>query len=151
MSSSTLKPSAHSSSPQMRHVRTVASQSVSPIYLERTLIPVVTWLFLKHLELVSLQEHMSLAVLVLRGATVRQQLISFEHPITQEELRGITDRLVRIYSGMTAVQIDSSSLELTTDEKKITECILKLMKTEDEQSHTDSYMDGLHYLLNHRH
>ncbi len=45
----------------------------------------------KHVELVSLQEHMALVVLVLRGATVRQQLVSFEKPITQEELRFIAD------------------------------------------------------------
>ncbi|MDD4874582.1 MAG: heat-inducible transcriptional repressor HrcA [Dehalococcoidales bacterium] len=102
----------------------------------------------KHAELVSLQEHMVLIVLVLRGATIRQQLVSFEHPITQEELRVITDKLAIAYSGLSAIRISNNKSELTPDEQRVTDCILKLMKTEDGRSHQDPYMDGLHYLMN---
>jgi heat-inducible transcriptional repressor len=102
----------------------------------------------QHAELVSLQERMALVVLVLRGATVRQQLFSFEHPITQEELRVITDKLGKAYSGLSARQISDSRLELSPDEQKVTACILKLMETEDGRSHPEPYMDGLHYLMN---
>ncbi len=102
----------------------------------------------KHMELVSLQEHLALAVLVLRGAVVRQQLVNFEQPVTQEELRIIADNMVRNYSGLSALQISNKKTGLSPNEQRVTDCIIKLMGTEDARSHEDSYVDGLHYLMN---
>ena len=102
----------------------------------------------KHMELVSLQEHLALAVLVLRGAVVRQQLVNFEQPVTQEELRIIADKTVKNYTGLSALQISDKKVELSPNEQRVADCIIKLMRTEDERSHEDSYVDGLHYLMN---
>ncbi len=102
----------------------------------------------KHMELVSLQEHLALAVLVLRGATVRQQLVNFEQPVTQEELRVIADKMVKNCAGLSASQIAEKRLQLSPGEQRVADCVIKLMRTEDERSHENSYIDGLHYLMN---
>ncbi len=102
----------------------------------------------KHMELVSLQENLALAVLVLRGAMVRQQLVNFEQTVTQEELRIIADKTVKNYTGLTALQISNKKTELSPNEQRVTDCIIKLMRTEDGRSNEDSYIDGLHYLMN---
>lgn len=102
----------------------------------------------KHMELVSLQEHLALAVVVLRGATVRQQLVNFEHPIKQEELRAIADKMVKNCAGLSALQIAEKKMELSQGEQRVIDCIIKLMRAEDERSHEDSYIDGMHYLMN---
>jgi heat-inducible transcriptional repressor len=91
---------------------------------------------------------MALIVLVLRGATIRQQLVNFEKPITQEELRTIADKMVKICAGSTAAQIANNKTELSPDEKRVAENILKLMRTEDGHSNEESFIDGLHYLMN---
>ncbi len=102
----------------------------------------------KHMELVSLQEKLALAVLVLRGAVVRQQLVNFEQPVTQEELRIIADKMVKNYAGLSALQISGKKMEMSLNEKKVTDCIVKLMQTEDGRGSEDSYIDGMHYLMN---
>ena len=102
----------------------------------------------KHMELVSLQEQLALAVLVLRGAVVRQQLVNFEQPVTKEELRIISDKMVKNYAGLSALQISGKKTELSLNEQKVTDCIVNLMRTEDERGSEDSYIDGLYYLMN---
>ncbi|MFA5629534.1 MAG: heat-inducible transcriptional repressor HrcA [Dehalococcoidales bacterium] len=102
----------------------------------------------RHMELVSLQDHLALAVLVLRGAVVRQQLINFEQPVTHEKLRNMADEAVKKYAGLSALQIAKKRIGLSPDELKVTDCIIKLMQTEDERSNDDSYIDGLYYLMN---
>ncbi|MFH1663124.1 MAG: heat-inducible transcriptional repressor HrcA [Chloroflexota bacterium] len=103
---------------------------------------------LKHLELVSLQDCLTLAVLVLHGAILRQQLINFDKPISQSELTAIAAGLNEAYSGLSALQISTKGNELSAIEQRITDCLLKIMQTEDSRGHEEPYMDGLHYLMN---
>jgi heat-inducible transcriptional repressor len=103
---------------------------------------------LKHLELVSLHDCMALIVIVLQGAILRQQLINFDRPISQNELATIATRLNEAYSELSALQIRTKGIELSTDEQQITDCLLKIMQTEDNRMHEEPYLDGLHYLMN---
>jgi len=102
----------------------------------------------KHLELVSLQDSLALVVLVLRGAKVKQQLITFDQVISQVELTAIASKLDAAYSGLTSSQILAKTMELASTEQQITDCLLKVMKTEDEQEYEEPYLDGLHFILN---
>ncbi len=102
----------------------------------------------KHLELVSLQDYLALAVLILRGAVLRQQLISFNQPMPQDELTAIASRLNDAYSGLSVSQIMVKEIELSAIERRITDCLLKMMQTEDKRGHEEPYMDGLHFLMN---
>ncbi len=103
---------------------------------------------LKHLEVVSLQSSLALVVLVLNGAKVRQQLITFDKTVSQLELRTAASRLSDIYSGLTRAQIAVKDSGLTSVEQQITDCLLRVMEIEDSQKYEESYLDGLHFTLN---
>ena len=102
----------------------------------------------KHLELVSLQDSLALVVLVLRGAKVRQQLITFDQVISQPELMVIANKLIDTYSGLTSSQILAKGTRLSPTEQQITDCLVKVMEAEDNQEYEEPYLDGLHFTLN---
>ncbi len=102
----------------------------------------------KHLELVSLQDSMALVILVLRGANVRQQLITFDQIISQSELTLIANKLNAVYSGLTGSQIVVKGTGLSSTEQQITDCLVEVMQSEDDQRYEEHYLDGLHFVLN---
>lgn len=101
----------------------------------------------KHIELVSLQDNMALLILVLQGAKVRQQLVTFEQPILQPELTAISGKLNDIYTGLDAQQISGKEAKLSDIESQVSEYILAIMQTEDEEDRDEPYLDGLHLIL----
>ncbi|MBI3040073.1 MAG: heat-inducible transcription repressor HrcA, partial [Chloroflexi bacterium] len=102
----------------------------------------------KHLELVSLQDSMALVILVLSGARVRQQLVTFEQIISQAELTAIANKLSTAYAGLTGSQILAKGTGLSPTEQPITECLLKVMEVEAAQEYEEHYFNGLHFVLN---
>ncbi|MFC2005268.1 heat-inducible transcriptional repressor HrcA [Chloroflexota bacterium] len=102
----------------------------------------------KHLELVNLQDSLALLVLVLRGAKVRQQLITFDQVISQPELTVMANKLSAIYADLTSSQILAKNTSLSLVEQQITDCLTKLMEAEDNQEYEEPYLDGLHFTLN---
>lgn len=100
-----------------------------------------------HLELVTLQETLVLAVLIMRGARVRQQLISFAEPISQFELNTISGKLNEICEGKSKNRITEDTLFLTEREKIVRDAIVKMLQAEDEQLNEEPYLEGLNYLL----
>jgi heat-inducible transcriptional repressor len=102
----------------------------------------------KHIELVALQDSLALVVLVLRGARVKQQLITFDQIITQPELTTTANKLNAAYSGLSRPQILAKATELSTTEQPVTDCLLKIMQAEDEQEYEEPYLDGLHFMIN---
>ncbi|UCG54056.1 MAG: heat-inducible transcription repressor HrcA [Dehalococcoidia bacterium] len=103
---------------------------------------------LKHLELVSLQDRLALLVIVLHGAILRQQLINFDEPVLQAEFTAIAGRLNQVYAELPASRIATKEEKFTAAEARITDCLLKIMQTEDERGYEEPYLDGLHYLMN---
>jgi len=102
----------------------------------------------KHLELLPLQDSLALVVLILGGARVKQQLITFDQAISQPELTAIANKLDAAYSGLTRAQILAKTMELSPTEQQINDCLLKIMAAEDEQEYEEPYLDGLHFILN---
>jgi len=102
----------------------------------------------KHLELVSLQDSLMLVVLVLSGAKVRQQLVTFDQIISQPQLTAIANKLSTAYSGLTGSQISAKGTGLSSTEQQITDCLVKVMEAEDSQEYEKQYLDGLHFMLN---
>lgn len=102
----------------------------------------------KHVEVLALQDSLALVILVLQGAKVKQQLITFERVMSQPELTAITTKLNAAYSGLTSSQIMAKSVELSSTEKQLTDCLVKIMQAEDAQEYEESYLDGLHFMLN---
>jgi len=102
----------------------------------------------KHLELVALQDSLALVVLVLRGARVKQQLITFDRVITQPELTAIANKLNAAYAGLTRPQILAKGIGLSPTEQQLTDCLLEIMQAEDEREDEEPYLDGWHFMLN---
>lgn len=101
---------------------------------------------LKHLELVALQDLLALVILVLHGARVKQQLITFEQVITQPELSAITAKLNDAYHDLSPSRIRAKVTSLSPAEQQITTCMLKMMQAEDEAQYDEPYLDGLHFI-----
>ena len=102
----------------------------------------------KHLELVSLQDSLALLVVVLDGARVRQQLITFDQVMFQEKLSIVATKLNAIFAGLNSAQVrakDTAGLSIT--EQKLIDCLVKVMETEDEREYASPYLDGLHFML----
>ncbi len=102
----------------------------------------------KHLEVIALQEELALIIVVLHGARLRQQLITFEQVIAQSELTEMANKLNAAYSDLTQPEILDKKVELSPTEEQLRNCLLKIMQAEDEQESERSYLDGLHFALN---
>jgi heat-inducible transcriptional repressor len=102
----------------------------------------------RHLELVAIRDSLALVVLVLHGAMLRQQLITFDQAISQDELTAITNRFNDAYAGKTRDKISAKKLKLSAAEQLVVDCLLKIMRDEDEQEYEHSSLDGLHFTLN---
>lgn len=102
----------------------------------------------QHLELVALKDSLALIVLVLQGATLRQQLITFDQSISQEELSAIANKLNDACADKTRAKISARKIKLAAAEQLVADCLLKIMQDEDEQEYEHFNLDGLHFTLN---
>lgn len=100
-----------------------------------------------HLELVYVQDSRALAVLILRRARVRQQLINFKKPLTQADLTVIAGKTNAAYGGLTRSQILLKEMGLSPEEQQVNDIIVRMMEVEDKPAHEESYLDGLHFML----
>jgi heat-inducible transcriptional repressor len=102
----------------------------------------------RHMELVSIQDTLVLLVLVLRGARIKQQLLTFENPITQNELTAISAKMNMDFEGLSGLQIKNKGLEAVPPKRQIIDILVSIIKAEDEQEYNQSYLEGLHFMLN---
>jgi heat-inducible transcriptional repressor len=102
---------------------------------------------LKHLELVSLQELLVLLVLVLREAKLRQQMLTLEETVSQEELNASARKLTSAYAGLTASEIAAKDLKLSPLEEQVMKAVGQLMKDEEGEEYEEPYIDGLRHML----
>jgi heat-inducible transcriptional repressor len=103
---------------------------------------------LKHLEMIALQDTRVLAVIVLEGANVRQQLITFDEPVSQATLATASSKLNAAYSGLTKQQIADKKIELSPMEQQATDHLIEIMRAEDSQEFQEPYLEGWHFMLN---
>ena len=103
---------------------------------------------LQYVEAVALQDSLALVILVLHGAKVKQHLITFDEGVTQEKLTAAANKLNALYSGMSRAQIAGRKTELSPIGQQLTDCLLEIMKAEDEREYGEPYLDGWHFMLN---
>jgi len=60
----------------------------------------------------------------------------------------MANKLNAAFAGLTSRQISAKDLGLSPVEQQITDLLLNMMKTEDEQEYEEPYLDGLHFILN---
>lgn len=107
--------------------------------------PVDCWL--KHIELVALQDSLALVIMVLHGVKVRQELINFDETMSQFELTKIANKLNAVYADLTKAQIEAKDVYLSPPEQRVTGALLQMMKAEDVQKYAEPYFDGWQYML----
>jgi heat-inducible transcriptional repressor len=101
----------------------------------------------KHLELVSLQEFLVLLVLVLKEATLKQQMLNLEENVSQEELSASAKKLTAAYAGLTASEIADKDLKLSPVEEQVMKIASELMRDEEGEEYEEPYIDGLRHML----
>ena len=102
---------------------------------------------LKHLELVALQESLVLLVLVLKEAKLRQQMLTLEGNVSQEELSASAQKLTAAYGGLIASEIADKELELSPVEEQVMKIVSELMRDEEGEEYEEPYIDGLRHML----
>lgn len=103
---------------------------------------------MKHVELVGLTDTMTLIVLVLEGAKVKEQLVNFDTKVTQAELSAMAIRMNTGYSGLNAGQIVAKDEKYDGIEARVNDLLVRLMEAEDKAEFEEPYLDGLHFTLN---
>lgn len=98
-------------------------------------------------EMVAIQENMALLVLILYGGRIREQLVSFDGPVSREQLAAMAAKLSQSYGGLTRQQIIDKELELLPTEKQVVSVIDRTMTAEDVSAYQEPYLDGLHLML----
>ncbi len=101
----------------------------------------------KHMELLSLQDTMALMVLVLHGARVKEQLITFDETVPQSSLTVISNKFNAVFSGLNREQITEKESKFSPTEEKIKGVLSHMMQDEDEQEYEEPHLDGFHFML----
>jgi heat-inducible transcriptional repressor len=102
---------------------------------------------LKHLELVSLHDLVVLLVLVLHDGRLMQQVLTLPEALSQDELTATAHRLTDLYKGLTAPQVRSRAVELSTVESQVMDCVQALLTAEDEGRYDEAFLEGVPLVL----
>jgi len=86
---------------------------------------------------------LTLVVLVLQGGTVKQQLLTLDQALSQEELSQMAARLSRLFGNLTANQIATQLTNLISLEAQVGELVVEMMRQSDGHAHCEIYHDGL--------
>ncbi len=100
----------------------------------------------KHLELISLQPHTVLLVLVLQGGSVRQQILTLEEPRTQAELTMISNQLNELLADRDWPQIQRLDADLEPLSRRVMQMVGETLYHEDQRL-DEVYHEGLIYML----
>jgi len=125
---------------------TLLAQQVKNVAMVTTPRPVAAQY--KHMELVSIQPQLALLVLVLQGAKVRQQLVSFEEAMTQEELTRLAGHLNRLFAALSVSQMQAKTDKLSPSEKGVAWHVMQIMQAEDARCGQELFLEGWHFLMN---
>ena len=101
----------------------------------------------KHLQLISTQGRLVLLVLVLRGGTVKQQMLTLVEPLNQEVLNEASDRLNQLCNGLAADEIQARIGTLPPFEADIAQLVVEIMHRADAHAAETVYRDGLSEVL----
>ena len=100
----------------------------------------------KHLELISLQPHTVLMVLVLQGGSVRQQILTLDEPRTQAELTKISNQFNELLAGLDWTAIQRLEVEQDGFARRVLQLVSDILYHEDQRL-DEMYHEGLIYIL----
>ncbi len=101
----------------------------------------------KHLELVEVHENVALLVLVLSQARVRQQLLTFPQPMTQDELSSMAHRLTAKLEGRRVTEFGLLPEALPPEERLVYQTVVSLMSAIEQTQYDEAYLEGVRNVL----
>jgi heat-inducible transcriptional repressor len=101
----------------------------------------------KHIELISLHDFLAMMILIFSETLLKQQLITFTEPVTQDELTTISNRLNDTYMDLTSTQILKLKQKATSEEQRITDTVVDIMTFEDEMEYNRPHIEGVRLML----
>ncbi|MBI4321395.1 MAG: heat-inducible transcription repressor HrcA [Chloroflexi bacterium] len=102
---------------------------------------------LKHLELVSVQDALTLLVVVLQEGHLRQQMLSLPEAMEQDNLSKAAHRLTAHFKGLSATEVMGKALDLSAAETHVRDALVRIMRQVDASSHNEMVYDGLADML----
>ncbi|MCS7219763.1 MAG: heat-inducible transcriptional repressor HrcA [Anaerolineae bacterium] len=101
----------------------------------------------KHLELISLHDTVILLVLVLVGGTVKQQMLTLDGPVSQEQLSRISNELNACLNGATSEELVSRAAHITELGRQVVILVRDIMRRVDGYLSDQVYRAGLTQVL----
>lgn len=101
----------------------------------------------KHLELVAIHEFLAMLILVLGETSVKQHLLSFVEPVTQEDLNALANKLNSLFAGHTYAEMTAQKIQASIEEQRLIDIITEIMEAEDEVEYSPPYFEGLRRML----
>jgi heat-inducible transcriptional repressor len=98
---------------------------------------------LQHLEIVVLEHGRALLIVVFNAAWVRQRILTFAEPVTQEEASIAAARLSDLFGRLTHPEVVAHNLTLSPLEEQVVEAVVEIMAAEDEALFNAAYLDGI--------
>ena len=102
---------------------------------------------LMHLELVAIHEFLAMLILVLSETSVKQHLLSFSEPVTQEDLNSLANKLNSVFTGFTCAEIAALNSHISPGEQRLIDTVMEIMEAEDEAEYTQPYFEGLRRMV----
>ncbi len=111
-------------------------------------LPTTVDCHLKHVEFIAVQDERALLVIVLEGAKVKQQLVTFAGEVTQEALAPVNLKLNSLFGGRSTRQIKAVRAELSPLERQAADFVMAMMEAEDTREYQEPILEGWHFILN---
>lgn len=101
----------------------------------------------KHIELISTHGQQVLAILVLEGGQIHQNILTLEEPVTQETLSVVSNKFSHLFSGKNLKTIQTFHGPMTELESRVLDWIEEELARSDRLPTGEIYMDGITNVL----
>ena len=102
---------------------------------------------IKHLELISTHGRQILAILVMEGGQIHQNILTLEEPASQEQLSTLSTKFSQIFSGKNLNAISTFQGSLTALESAVMDWMQEEMARSDRLPTGEIFMDGITNML----
>jgi heat-inducible transcriptional repressor len=109
--------------------------------------PKISTCKIKHVELISIHEHVVLLILVLQEGIIKQQILNMDVAYSQEELHAISRRLSDLWLDADVAEVIAAQASLTGLAWEVATVVINTMQRINARQSSDMYHDGLLNIL----
>jgi heat-inducible transcriptional repressor len=103
---------------------------------------------LKHIELIAIREQTVLLILVFQEGSLKQQILTFDQPVNQDELGPLARQLTDLWRGLDANEVAAMPEPLSEVGSEVRKVVVSTMRRLDARRSSDIYRDGLLNIFN---